>query len=122
MAKKKQKRPDYALRKKWIAALESGKYKQTRGQLRCTSGKRQSYCCLGVLCDIVNPDGWVDDSLRCETDENDLSSAQLPPFINRRIGLSGDGESQLIQLNDEKKFTFKKIAAVLKDPKFWRTP
>lgn len=33
---------------KWVEALRSGKYKQTRSQLRDLSG----YCCLGVLCDI----------------------------------------------------------------------
>jgi len=37
------------VRKKWIAALRSGKYEQGRDQLR--SGKE--YCCLGVLCDLA---------------------------------------------------------------------
>lgn len=36
------------LKKKWIEALRSGKYKQTKGVLRNESG----FCCLGVLCDI----------------------------------------------------------------------
>ncbi len=33
---------------KWIAALRSGEYKQTRGNLR----QGDSFCCLGVLCNI----------------------------------------------------------------------
>jgi hypothetical protein len=33
---------------KWVEALRSGHYKQTRGRLRDTQG----YCCLGVLCEI----------------------------------------------------------------------
>lgn len=41
--------------KKWVAALRSGKYKQGKGVLRSEKG---NYCCLGVLCDIVNPKGW----------------------------------------------------------------
>lgn len=33
---------------KWVQALRSGKYKQTRDVLQNKDG----YCCLGVLCDI----------------------------------------------------------------------
>lgn len=32
----------------WIAALRSGEYQQAHGQLR----DGDSYCCLGVLCDL----------------------------------------------------------------------
>lgn len=38
------------LRKRWVAALRSGKYEQGQSCLR--SGGDE-YCCLGVLCDIV---------------------------------------------------------------------
>ena len=34
--------------KKWIAALRSGEYRQTRDVLRSHDG----YCCLGVACDV----------------------------------------------------------------------
>lgn len=34
----------------WIAALRSGKYKQ--GRLKLHHSKDNSYCCLGVLCDL----------------------------------------------------------------------
>ena len=34
----------------WVAALRSGKYKQGRKQL--FSPMNDSYCCLGVLCDV----------------------------------------------------------------------
>lgn len=36
------------VKKMWIAALTSGKYKQGKGQLR--SGNK--FCCLGVLCNL----------------------------------------------------------------------
>lgn len=36
------------VKKKWVAALRSGKYKQTIGNLKTSEG----YCCLGVLCDL----------------------------------------------------------------------
>jgi hypothetical protein len=45
------------LKQKWLEALRSGKYKQGQAVLR-TSADR--FCCLGVLCDIVDPSGWGD--------------------------------------------------------------
>lgn len=36
------------IKKLWLAALRSDKYKQCKGQLR----NRDSFCCLGVLCDV----------------------------------------------------------------------
>lgn len=39
---------------KWVAALRSGEYAQTRELLR----DRQGFCCLGVLCDISGQGQW----------------------------------------------------------------
>ena len=36
------------IKTKWVVALRSGDYKQTKGKLKDANG----YCCLGVLCDI----------------------------------------------------------------------
>lgn len=41
---------DAELKKTWVAALRSGKYLQTRRQLRSPNG---GYCCLGVLCRVA---------------------------------------------------------------------
>lgn len=41
---------------KWIEALQSGKYAQGTGALRSEDGEK--FCCLGVLCDILDPGGW----------------------------------------------------------------
>ena len=42
-------------KRKWIAALRSGKYKQGKSFLksRAKGGKVYSHCCLGVLCEVV---------------------------------------------------------------------
>jgi len=37
------------IKKQWVDALRSGKYKQGRDYLR---NKRDEFCCLGVLCDL----------------------------------------------------------------------
>lgn len=41
----------------WAEALESGKYKQTKGQLRV----QDRLCCLGVACDLYDPEHWKTD-------------------------------------------------------------
>lgn len=43
------------IKKRWIEALRSGKYNQGKGYL-C---KDDSYCCLGVLCELAVEDGAI---------------------------------------------------------------
>ena len=43
---------------KWVAALRSGKYQQGRDVLR----KGDKFCCLGVACDLIDPDAWERDN------------------------------------------------------------
>jgi hypothetical protein len=45
---------DAEIKTKWVKALRSGKYKQGSNYLR----RGNDFCCLGVLCDIVEPDAW----------------------------------------------------------------
>lgn len=42
------------LKDKWITALQSGEYEQANQELR----NGDSYCCLGVLCDVVDSSAW----------------------------------------------------------------
>jgi hypothetical protein len=42
---------DAELKAKWIAALRSGDYKKGRVSLRSEENR---YCCLGVLCEVMN--------------------------------------------------------------------
>lgn len=43
----------------WVAELRSGKYGQAKDYLR----EGDKYCCLGVLCNMVNPEGWTKDGM-----------------------------------------------------------
>lgn len=38
----------------WLEALRSGRYKQGISYLR----RNNKHCCLGVLCDLHDPNGW----------------------------------------------------------------
>ena len=46
------------IKDKWVAALRSGEYQQAYGRLRDDN----SFCCLGVLCDISGLGKWVNES------------------------------------------------------------
>ncbi len=52
------------IKTKWVAALRSGEYEQGIGKLRSNN----SYCCLGVLCDLYHKETgigeWVPDTGR----------------------------------------------------------
>lgn len=39
------------IKAKWVEALRSGRYKQGKGQLK--NGTNNSFCCLGVFCEIM---------------------------------------------------------------------
>ena len=43
------------MRKRWVEALRSGKYKQARKVLRSSE---DFFCCLGVACDIADASVW----------------------------------------------------------------
>lgn len=47
--------------RQWLRALRSGGYRQGREGLCSISDNPDSegYCCLGVLCDLVDPSTWV---------------------------------------------------------------
>jgi hypothetical protein len=44
-------RMNSAAKKKWLAALRSGKYEQARGVIRADD----KFCCLGILCEVLRP-------------------------------------------------------------------
>lgn len=49
---------DRETKTKWIEALRSGDYRQGEGHLKFNDEVYPSYCCLGVLCDVLDPAGW----------------------------------------------------------------
>ena len=47
------------VKKKWLEALRSGSYQQGKQRLRVTTDNSDSFCCLGVLCDITDNTRWM---------------------------------------------------------------
>lgn len=95
--------------KEWITALRSGGYQQ--GRLRLVDSYNNTYCCLGVACDLeplaqkqeksFPPSSWFKEKFGFGFNEG-LVSLNMP--TNRL---------SLVDLNDTYSFTFPQIARVL---------
>jgi hypothetical protein len=104
---------DLELKQRWVGALRSGDYAQGAKRLRNADN---TYCCLGVLCDLINPKGWnpsgdADDSYRWGVGR---STALLPPSILIEIGLHEDLALKFARKNDNGK-TFAEIADMIEE-------
>lgn len=102
-----------SIKKLWISALLSGKYKQGRGKLKTDDGKN---CCLGVLCSI-SP--WKNTYTTMLCDDSSKNT-YLPEKIYKWAGLPNKNgkignNNSLDYLNDELNWDFKKIAQFIKD-------
>lgn len=92
------------IKEKWVTALRSGEYKQGKGLLHNLS--YNSWCCLGVLCDLA-----VKDGLNLEIDTTKYSAAATydgyigtpPSSVEVWASLNGARRDidNLIDLNDE---------------------
>jgi len=85
---------------RWVQALRSGKYKQGRGVLK----QDESFCCLGVLCDITKDElelEWIPDP---DSDSLDGGLLVLPLSVMDYAGLSARnpavGVKTLSDMND----------------------
>lgn len=124
---------------KWVAALRSGEYNQTRGALR----RKDNFCCLGVLCDLSNLGSWKEGfgiyiaSKESNPPINEMNSSSLPASVQKwsgmrtaaghlpepisiahppaMPGLYQNLAKSLMDLNDSARWTFKEIADVIEN-------
>ena len=75
---------DDQLKAKWLEALRSGNYKQTTGVLKNDEG----FCCLGVLCDIMDNSKW---------------SGTLDPDGDAYFYMFSNGKEELTDINSKVK-------------------
>jgi hypothetical protein len=109
---------DPEVKQKWLEALRSGKYKQGRYGLRHTvdntdlnGEKYDAFCCLGVLCDVVQSNAWTPKKdAPAYWLHNNESSTTVGYDIRDSIGLASAAIDNLIHLNDSFKKDFKEIA------------
>jgi hypothetical protein len=81
------------VKSKWLEALRSGKYKQGQRRLR-TADK---FCCLGVLCDVLDSSKW--------RNKWEDSNVLLPRDVSRAVGLGDrdDGEIPREAVSDDER-------------------
>ncbi len=87
------------LKAKWVEALRSGKYQQTKGRLRGDGG----FCCLGVLCDISGAGGWLiqgGKQMFVMNDSQHRTGKYLPKLLRQRAGIEENDDSPLMDMND----------------------
>ncbi len=95
--------------KKWVEALESGRFQQAKGKLRTADG----FCCLGVACEISGLGKWDHENYKTKTSSR---SSFLPMEVKEWLGL-GHKDGDLMILNDGGS-SFLEIAALIRsEPK-----
>ena len=119
--------------KAWVAALRSGDYTQTKKMLhRVTKENENSFCCLGVACDLYKNSvggGWYleqadawNEQAKFKDDEGSSADSDLTLAVMDWLGIANsEGSyyvafnkgSTLTRLNDEENFTFAQIADVI---------
>lgn len=106
------------LKKKWVDALRSGEYAQGKSYLR----SRHSYCCLGVLADVIIKETdqyyWLRDynssvvesySFINKKDGCTVGLCKFSPSFRRNY-LNSLEQDKLIELNDNEDLSFNEIA------------
>lgn len=115
---------------KWVAALRSGQYKQGKHKLLSLTREDgeavPSFCCLGVLCDLVKDEpeikaSWGSDAFIINNRREFLS---LPFAVERHTGMNSDlglidEDTTLAILNDKEGKTFTELADIIEG--HWET-
>ena len=92
---------DQELKQRWLEALRSGEYLQGTDRLR----NGNTFCCLGVLCDIVDPNGWASpnemgDRMYVNTEDLTNCEFEVPKTLADKIKLKNEHQVYLSNIND----------------------
>lgn len=101
----------------WIKALESGKYRQTTGQLKELStktSKKPKYCCLGVLCDICSKEKGIKWNKEIFCGVGGTLPIEVRDWANLNSNDPLVGDQHLTSCNDASRMKFKEIAKLIK--------
>lgn len=79
---------------RWVEALRSGEYQQTTMSLR----NGDKFCCLGVLCDLYNPNGWSKINFE---DYNYGGKREMPPIQVTEATTPTLNFRRLAEMNDD---------------------
>lgn len=93
---------------KWIAALRSGNYKQTKYVLKSDD----RYCCLGVACEVAGlKDGGTTKGSSSFVGPNGDDNHLIMPYSAAHALRLDDGDQKILgRMNDSEDSTFAQIA------------
>lgn len=100
---------DAEIKKKWVAALRSGDYKQGQGGLkqivRMLHGLAEDevqHCCLGVLQEVLGTPQWREEEQTAWFfgTQEDYHHGYLTDPVLAKVGLSDDDQRTLATKND----------------------
>lgn len=96
------------LKKQWVDALRSGKYKQTKGTLHNLDDG--GFCCIGVACVVwgISSAEYMGVELQKDSFENE-GPLECYTAWQKRSGLK-NVQSKLTKMNDSGNYTFNEIA------------
>lgn len=107
---------DQQVKQRWLNALRGGDYKQGRYTLRRPGNtvSEDTYCCLGVLCDVVDSSRWISQSWDGEPSPfaygHSGNSHSLDDEAMTIAGVNDDDVEILMNLNDFQLRSFGEIA------------
>lgn len=103
---KRKEHMNKEIKKQWVEALRSGRYRQTQNTLRVNDG----FCCLGVLCDLVEPGLW-------EVNGSHFGANISPSALVRDIADLHDDDTiaHLMDMNDSAGKSFAEIADYIEE-------
>jgi hypothetical protein len=107
------------IKQRWIEALRSGEYKQGQGCLH--NHNENTFCCLGVLCDLHAKEtntNWVDDPEEGYTSDYLDNDASLPDKVLEWSGLERPNPLitrtlSIAIYNDQKGYSFDQLADLI---------
>jgi hypothetical protein len=90
------------IKQKWLTALRSGEYQQGKSALRRDEGGQRLYCCLGVLCDLIDPNEWQPAKEGQPMAYKHAIATGMPTYdIMERVDLPSAAAQKLAQMNDD---------------------
>lgn len=102
MSTQKYQKIDPEFKAEWVAALRSCRYAQGKGYLRTAEN---TFCCLGVACDLIDPNIWTEFNLHAYQHGNGF--VYMP---SDSYGIDFEAAVHLSELNDKHGYTFHQIA------------
>ena len=100
------------LKIKWLAALRSEDYTQGKDYL-CKNNK---FCCLGVLCDVIDSSKWVKSMFTPGAFGyiDPICMGGLPVHIGEKFNINSVMQFQLSSMNDNG-YSFAEIADFIEE-------